>query len=217
MKTNLLLAMTAVLLSVCAPAHAATECYFEKTHDAVDLNIDNLVFENVAAPKSGYAAISPAGGMSITPTDDNITSNCDLGQGGQALRARSNRPASTDYKYVSVTDASGNSHHAVLYRTTAQGIYYTVKITNDACTDNSGFIPPDNSYVKLYDVGDSKEKKCLNGAKHFTFGVKFYVSPEYKGAKGTFRSNETIHGSFNISGAVDEVAVRSVIFNATLK
>ena len=84
MKTNLLLAMTAVLLSVCAPAHAATECYFEKTHDAVDLNIDNLVFQNVVAPKSGYAAISPAGGMSITPTDDNITSNCDLGQGGQA-------------------------------------------------------------------------------------------------------------------------------------
>ena len=217
MKTNLLLAMSALLLSVCAPAHAATECYFEKTHDAVDLNINDLVFQNVVAPKSGYKAIQPAAGMSIKPTDDNITSNCDLGQGGQALRARNNRPGSTDYKYVSVTDASGNSHHAVLYRTSVPGIFYTIKITNDACADNSGFIPPDNSYVNLYDVGDSKEKKCLNGAKHFTFGAQFYVGPEYKGTKGAFRSNEEIHGSFNISGAVDEVAVRTVIFNGALK
>ncbi|WP_454872293.1 hypothetical protein [Paraburkholderia xenovorans] len=217
MKTNLLLIMSALLLSVCAPAYAATECYFEKSYDAVDLNINNLVFENVVAPKSGYAAIKPAGSMSITPTDDSITSNCNAGKGGQALRAKNNRPGSTDYKYVSVTDAKGNSHHAVLYLTTVPGIYYAIKIANDACTENSGFIPPDNSYVDLYDVGDSKEKKCMNGTKHFTFGVQFYVGQDYKGTKGAFKSNEEVHGSFNISGAVDEVSVRTVIFNATLK
>ncbi|EIF30488.1 hypothetical protein BCh11DRAFT_05978 [Burkholderia sp. Ch1-1] len=217
MKTNLLLALTALLLSVCAPANAATECYFEKTHDAVDLNINNLVFQNVVAPKSGYTVIKPTGSMSITPTDDNITSNCDLGQGGQALRGKNNRAGSTDYKYATVTDANGNSHQAVLYSTTAPGIYYAIKITNDACADNSGFIPANNSYLNLYDVGDSREKQCMNGVKHFTFGVQFYVGSDYKGAKGTFKSNEVVHGSFNISGAVDEVTVKTVIFTATLK
>lgn len=217
MKTNLLLAMTALLLSVCAPAYADTECFFEKTHDSVDLNINNLVFQNVVAPKSGYTAIKPTASMSITPTDNDITSNCNAGKGGQALRGKNNRPGSTDYKYVTVTDASSNSHKAVLFNTTVAGIYYAIKITNDYCHENSGFIPADNSYVKLYDVGDEKEKQCMNGSQHFTFGVQFYVGPDYKGAKGSFKSIEVAHGSFNISGAVDEVAVRTVIFNATLK
>ncbi|ASV98754.1 hypothetical protein [Paraburkholderia aromaticivorans] len=217
MKTNLLLALTALLLSVCIPAKAATECFFNKIQDAVDLNINNLVFENVVAPASGYKAITPTGSMSVKPTNDSVTSDCNPGPGGQALRGKNNRAGPTNYNYVTVQDARGASHRAVLFDTTEPGIYYAVKIKNDACPDNSGFIPANSSYVTLFDAGDSSEKSCMNDGAHFSFAVQFYVGPEYKGGKHTFQSKESRHGSFNISGASDEVTVKMVIFSGTLK
>lgn len=211
-----LIAGTVLFLSVCSPANAATECFFENSK-SVDVNLGNLAFKNVVAPASGFRPMQSDEVAIMPPTDSGVTSNCNVGPDGQTLRAKSDRPVQANDQYVNFQDHHNQPHKSLLYHTTVPGIYYTVGIIDYACPDNMGNIPPDNSYENLYDVGDDNEKTCMNGSQKFVFSVNFWVGSDYLGGKDTFQSSEPAHGSFNISGDSASISVKAVNFTATVK
>ncbi|MFM0338882.1 fimbrial protein [Paraburkholderia fungorum] len=190
---------SAVLLSTGSSANAATECLFDQSY-AVDLKytVSNIVFDGVQAPTDGYKQLGSAYEMSPT---SGVSSTCNSGQDGQALKSRADPVGNPLTQYTVINDKQ-----VLLFNTSTKGIYYAVNMYNKECTDNQGYIPPDKSNVWLADVGDDREKSCM---KPGTFGFKilFFVGKDYKpSASATFNSAvPATHGYFLLSGAEDDV------------
>lgn len=217
LKRLIFITSSVLMFSAWTPAYAGTECLFT-AKSSLDLKYTSgpaIQFTNIQAPPSGYRQIGEELPFSST---SQISSTCNNGNDGQALKSRADATGNSLDQY---TELSGKQ--VLLYDTTVPGIYYAIKIYNNECTDNQGYIPPDKSNVWLADVGDDREKACMKPGT-FSFKVLFFVGTKYKpvAQHETFNSKvPATHGYFLLSGAEDdakknEVHVKMVQFTGGL-
>lgn len=193
-------------LSWCSFSHAATECLFQDTM-SVDLkHNENIVLDlsKTSIPDNGYVSVSPEYEFTSTGV---VRSTCNNGQDGQVLQAR-DQSAGEDLSAYTTIDGK----QVLMYKTTIKGLYYSVGIINTTCVNNSGYIPPDQSYTFLHDVGDDLEKDCMKNDTPWKFKVMFFIGSNYNYIPGlTFHSDVLgNHGAFRLSGSAGDVDPRNV-------
>ncbi|MRS91265.1 hypothetical protein GJV04_14670 [Enterobacteriaceae bacterium RIT714] len=206
LRKKVFLLSALALASLSSSAFAATECMFQESM-SVDLKFDKTLSFDMSkwnVPSSGFAPVT--GDIQATSTD-HVRSVCNHGQDGQTLQGRDQSAGEDLEKYY-----TENGNQYLMYHTSLKGLYYGVKIKNPNCADVSGYLPPDQSYAPLVDVGDDDEKSCMNNDNDWTFSIKFFTGPEFKVAHNTSFNSAVAgnHGSFRISGAGDDVDDRSV-------
>lgn len=197
---------TLLLLAACTHAQAATECLFSATMD-VDLKYaDTLVVDlsNKNTPETGYASVSAEIPFQ---TSQNIKSTCNSGKEGQILQGKNTAPTEDMHDYTEV-----NNQQVLMYRTDIKGLFYGIKIINGECANLSGYLPPDQSFTNLYDVGDDNEKYCMKNDTPWKFSLQFFIDSDYSYASGkSFHSAmSTSHGKFRLSGSIGDVEPRTI-------
>jgi hypothetical protein len=207
-----------VLLSVCTHVQAATECLFSTTMD-VDLKYaDTLVVDpgNENTPTMGYVSVSAEVPFQ---TSQNVKSTCNSGKDGQVLQGKNIAPSEDMHDYTVVNDKQ-----ILMYNTQIKGLFYGIKIINGNCANLSGYLPPDQSFTYLYDVGDDSEKSCMKNDTPWKFSLQFFINSDYKYTSGEFFHSAMAgaHGQFRLSGSTGDVqprtiTVKTIQFNGQVK
>jgi hypothetical protein len=206
LRKKVFLLSALALASLSSSAFAATECMFQESM-SVDLKFDKTLSFNMSTwnvPSTGFA---PVTGDILAISSGHVRSSCNNGNDGQTLQGRDQSPGEDLGKYY-----TEDGKQYLMYRTSLEGLYYGVKIQNQNCLDLAGYLPPDESYAPLVDVGDDREKSCMDNDNDWTFSIKFFTGPEFKVAHNTSFNSAVAgnHGSFRISGTSGDIDDRSV-------
>ena len=216
------------LLLLSHSVFAAQECLFDDTY-GIDLNFDTVpqVYdptEWVAPTGAGFVPVVE--NIRVTPTHP-VYSKCNVGNDGQMLETKTIAEIDLTQYYTDV----GTNKKYVMFPTTRRGLYYGVRIKNQVgspsiCEKATGYLPPNQSYVDLYDVGDDYETDCFDNDTAWGFYVSYFIDKNFRhipeeedegevwDVDGSFKSTIILsHGAFRLSGASDDVKDNPVVVN----
>lgn len=208
-----------ILMSMYSNANAATECMFKATH-SVDLTYEydgKLILFDDTPPLVGFKQLK-SDKIVFLPSS-RIESTCNPGQQGQKFMSQSGNFRGPFDKIT-----KRDTQNILLYRTTITGLYYGVNMFSTRCTAVHGFIPPNQDWVSLIDVGDDDEKYCYKTEDPYYFELVFFIDSTYKTSEQpiAFKSAVTSeHGKYMVSGSRGEkdekvTTVRTVNINGQI-